>query len=115
MNGMLKNIVLDTETSLKNTEAFGDHRLYFDGPTDLLKAMTTGSLILHPGMEPHPPHQHPEEEFMLVTEGTGEIMVDGTTYHVGPGAMMYCAGNKMHGIKNTGAVPMTFYYHKWLA
>jgi hypothetical protein len=28
--------------------------------------MTAGSLRLKPGMEPHPPHTHPEEEFMLI-------------------------------------------------
>ena len=34
---------------------------------------------------------------------------------VGPGAIMYCAGNTIHGIINTGKVPMTFYWSKWLA
>jgi hypothetical protein len=29
--------------------------------------------------------------------------------------MMYCAGNTLHGITNTGNVPMTFYWSKWLA
>ena len=56
-------------------EEFGDARFYFEGRTDLLSAMTAGSLVLKPGILPHPPHQHPEEEFMLVTEGTGEILV----------------------------------------
>jgi hypothetical protein len=28
---------------------------------------------------------------------------------------MYCAGNVLHGILNTGKVPMTFYWSKWLA
>ena len=35
-------------------------------------------------------------------------------YDVGPGAMMYCAGNVIHGITNTGKVPLTFYWSKWL-
>jgi hypothetical protein len=29
--------------------------------------------------------------------------------------MMYCAGNVVHGITNTGKLPMTFYWSKWLA
>ena len=29
--------------------------------------------------------------------------------------MMYCAGNTVHGITNTGKVPLTFYWSKWLA
>jgi len=36
------------------------------------------------------------------------------TTQVGPGAMMYCAGNTVHGITNTGKVPLTFYWSKWL-
>ena len=114
MTNPLQNTVLTTETAKLEALSFGDLRVYFDGPTELLKAMTTGSVVLLPGEQPHPPHLHPEEEFMLVTEGTGEIFVDGTTHQVGSGAMMYCAANKLHGIKNTGSEPMTFFYHKWL-
>jgi hypothetical protein len=29
--------------------------------------------------------------------------------------MMYCAGNTLHGITNTGPAQMTFYWSKWLA
>ncbi len=96
-------------------EPFGDLRIYFDGPTDQLKAMTAGSLVLKPGMTPHPPHQHPEEEFMVITEGTGEISLEGRVTPVGPGSMMYCAAGRLHGIVNTGKVPLTFYFYKWRA
>lgn len=104
------------ETGAKLTkETFGDLRIYYDGPTDQLKAMTAGSLKLNPGATPHPPHKHPEEEFMLITEGTGEIKVEGKLTKVGPGTMMYCAANKLHGIVNTGKSPLLFYFWKWKA
>jgi mannose-6-phosphate isomerase-like protein (cupin superfamily) len=77
--------------------------------------MTAGSLLLKAGQSPHPPHQHPEEEFMVVTEGTGEISIDGKITKVGPGAMMYCGANKLHGIVNTGKKPLLFYFYKWKA
>jgi quercetin dioxygenase-like cupin family protein len=96
-------------------EPFGDLRIYYDGPTDQLKSMTAGSLRLNPGTEPHPPHKHPEEEFMLIAEGSGEIKVDGKLKKVGPGVMMYCAANKLHGIVNTGKSPLLFYFWKWKA
>ena len=51
---------------------------------------------------------------MIVASGTGEIICGGRTTQVGPGAMMYCAGNTVHGITNTGKVPLTFYWSKWL-
>jgi mannose-6-phosphate isomerase-like protein (cupin superfamily) len=104
------------EAAAKISKApFGDLRIYFDGPTDQLKSMTAGSLLLKAGQSPHPPHQHPEEEFMVVTEGTGEISIDGKITKVGPGAMMYCGANKLHGIVNTGKKPLLFYFYKWKA
>ena len=106
---------LDASGAKLQKEAFGDLRVYHDGPTDQLKWMTAGSLLLKAGMSPHPPHVHPEEEFMVITEGTGEINVAGKITKVGPGTMMYCAGNKSHGIVNTGKTPLLFYFYKWRA
>jgi len=103
-----------SESQAKLTrESFGDLRIYYEGPTDQIRSMTAGSLRLKPGMSPHPPHTHAEEEFMVITEGSGEIVVEGKTTRVGPGAMMYCAANKLHGIKNTGSVPLLFFFYKW--
>ncbi len=111
----LPNVTLSIDETKVVPDASGVLRFYFEGRTDLLSSMTAGSLLLNPGMSPHPPHQHPEEEFMVVTEGTGEIMCDGKTTQVGPGSMMYCAGNKLHSVENTGKVPLLFYFYKWLA
>jgi len=88
---------------------------HYNGPTDQLNGLCAGMCVLDPGSTPHPPHTHPEEEFMIVASGTGEIVCAGKTTQVGPGAVMYCAGNVEHGITNTGKVPMTFYWSKWLA
>ena len=89
--------------------------VHYNGPTDQLSAVSMGMAVLEPGGAPHEPHRHPEEEFMLVAAGTGEIVVDDVTTQVGPGAVMYCAGDTLHGIMNTGSVPMTFYWSKWMA
>ena len=109
----LPNVTMDEAKAKLTREPFGDLRIYFDGPTDQLKSMTAGSLRLKAGATPHPPHQHPEEEFMVITEGTGEITVDGKVSKVGPGTMMYCGGNALHGIVNTGKTPLLFYFYKW--
>jgi quercetin dioxygenase-like cupin family protein len=66
-------------------------------------------------MTPHPPHEHPEEEFMVVTEGTGEISLDGKVTLAGPGSIMYCGAGRLHGITNTGKTPLLFYFFKWKA
>jgi mannose-6-phosphate isomerase-like protein (cupin superfamily) len=89
--------------------------VHYNGPTDQLRGVCAGMAVLDPGARPHPPHRHLEEELLIVSEGQGEIECDGVTTQVGPGAIMYCASNTLHGIVNTGPVPMTFYWSKWLA
>jgi mannose-6-phosphate isomerase-like protein (cupin superfamily) len=89
--------------------------VHYNGPTDQLNGMCTGMAVLDPGPSPHPPHRHPEEEFLIVADGTGEIECDGKITQVGPGSILYCTGNVLHGIVNTGKVPLTFYWSKWLA
>ena len=88
--------------------------VHYNGPTDQLRGVCTGMAVLDPGASPHPPHRHPEEEFLIIADGTGEIDCDGKVTQVGPGAILYCAGNTLHGIVNTGKVPLTFYWSKWL-
>lgn len=111
----LHDEVVEAGKAKLTREAFGDLRVFFEGPTSQLKSMTAGSLLLKAGMEPHPPHQHPEEEIMIVTSGSGEILVGGKKVKVGPGSMMFCESNQLHGVKNTGSEPLLFYYCKWIA
>jgi mannose-6-phosphate isomerase-like protein (cupin superfamily) len=111
----LPNVTLSPANAKVTKEPFGELRIYFDGPTEQLKAMTAGSLRLNAGMTPHSPHEHPEEEFLLVTEGTGEISIDGNVMQASPGSMMYCAAGRLHGIVNTGKTPLLFYFYKWHA
>jgi mannose-6-phosphate isomerase-like protein (cupin superfamily) len=89
--------------------------MHYNGPTDQLSGLCVGMAVLSPGSSPHPPHRHAEEEFLIIASGDGEIYVEGKTTQVGPGAIMYVAGNTEHGICNTGTAPMTFYWSKWLA
>jgi quercetin dioxygenase-like cupin family protein len=111
----LPNATIDETKARLTREPFGDLRIYFEGSTEQIRSMTAGSLRLKPGMSPHPPHQHPEEEFLLVTEGTGEISLDGKVTKVANGSMMYCAAGRLHGITNTGKNPLLFYFYKWKA
>jgi mannose-6-phosphate isomerase-like protein (cupin superfamily) len=111
----IPNSTIGPDQAKLSKETFGDLRVYFEGPTDQVKSMTAGSLLLKPGMSPHPPHTHPEEEFMVITQGSGEISMDGKITKVGPGSMMYAASGRLHGIVNTGKTPLLFYYYKWQA
>ena len=110
-NGVIAYESLSAEGDAPGAAAY----VHYNGPTDQLTTMCTGMCVLEPGASPHPPHQHPEEEHLIIAVGTGEMVVDGVTTAVGPGAIMYCAANVSHGITNTGDTPMTFYWSKWVA
>ena len=85
-----------------------------DGETAGTRNFVVGQFRLKPGEEPHPIHQHPEEEIMIVTSGKGEISCDGKKTAVAPGSVMYTGPNAPHGIKNTGKDVLTFYFVKWI-
>jgi mannose-6-phosphate isomerase-like protein (cupin superfamily) len=112
--GHLPSLVVDPANAKHTHESYGDQSIYFDGSTEQLRTLTVGCLVLKAGMVPHPPHQHPEEEIMLVTDGAGEITVEAKAYPVAAGSMMYCAPNRLHGI-TAGAHGLTFYFYKWRA
>jgi quercetin dioxygenase-like cupin family protein len=86
----------------------------FNGPTEQLAALASGFVTLELGAQPHPPHRHPEEEIMIVGEGTGEFFIDGVTTQVKMGDMIFAEANVLHGVRNTGDTRMTFYFIKIL-
>jgi mannose-6-phosphate isomerase-like protein (cupin superfamily) len=70
-------------------------------------------VTLKPGQAPHPPHRHAEEEFMILAEGTGTWHLDGKEIPARNGDAVYAAPWIMHGLKNTGETPLTYYMVKW--
>lgn len=86
----------------------------FNGPTEQLAALASGLVTLEPGAQPHPPHRHPEEEIMIVGEGTGEFSIDGVATQVKTGDMVFAEANVLHGVRNTSQARMTFYFIKMM-
>jgi quercetin dioxygenase-like cupin family protein len=79
-----------------------------------LAALASGFVTLEMGAQPHPPHRHPEEEIMIVGEGTGEFFLNGVTTQVKTGDAIFAEGNVLHGVRNTGKTRMTFYFIKMM-
>ena len=87
----------------------------FNGPTGQLAALASGFVTLEPGAQPHPPHRHPEEEIMIVGEGSGEFFLNGVATPVKLGDAIFAEANVLHGVRNTGNTRMTFYFIKMMA
>jgi quercetin dioxygenase-like cupin family protein len=68
---------------------------------------------LNPGQEPHPPHRHPNEELVILREGTVEALVNGDWKRLGPGSVIFNASNQLHGLRNVGTVPAIYHVINW--
>lgn len=93
--------------------ARGETRKVLQAPTATLDELECHITTLNPGETAHPPHQHPDEELIIVKEGTVESLVNGELKTVGPGSVIFQAANQMHSIRNAGDTPATYHVIKW--
>jgi XRE family transcriptional regulator, regulator of sulfur utilization len=105
--------VFDWNTVAAKPTKVGAVRQFFRSPTATLDELECHVTTLNPGEVPHPPHQHPDEELIIVKEGTIRAFVSGQTKTVGPGSIVFQASNQLHGLKNEGTVPATYYVIRW--
>ena len=91
----------------------GESRKFFRAPTATLDELECHVTTLNPGEMAHPLHQHPDEELIIIKEGTVEALVNGELKRVGPGSVIFQASNQLHSIKNVGDTPATYHVIKW--
>jgi quercetin dioxygenase-like cupin family protein len=91
----------------------GAVRSFFKAPTTTLDELELHVTTLNPGKTSHPPHQHPNEELVIIKEGTVEVLVNGEWKTAGPGSVIFNASNQLHGIRNAGTVPATYHVINW--
>jgi XRE family transcriptional regulator, regulator of sulfur utilization len=84
-------------------------------PTATLDQLEFHITTLPPGRTSHAPHRHPNEEIIIIKEGTVEALVEGVERRLGPGSFIFQASNHLHGIKNVGDTPATYYVINWHA
>jgi mannose-6-phosphate isomerase-like protein (cupin superfamily) len=93
--------------------ASGCTRPFFHGSTAQLQELACHATTLKPGLDPHPPHQHPEEELYVIQEGTVDVLISGQHRQLGAGSVVFAAANEPHGIRNAGSTPATYLVIKW--
>ncbi|HEY8548413.1 MAG TPA: cupin domain-containing protein [Vicinamibacterales bacterium] len=88
-------------------------RSVFRAPTATLDELEYHITTLNPGQSPHPPHQHANEEVIVVKEGTVEAYVNGAWTPVTTGSLIFFASNQPHTVRNTGTAPATYHVINW--
>jgi len=98
--------------SAKPTEV-GSVRSFFKTRTATLEELEVHVTTLDPGKSPHPPHQHPNEEMVIVRQGTVDVLVNGEWKRVGPGSVIFFASNQLHGLRNVGTEQAIYHVINW--
>ena len=101
--------VFDWNQLVAKPTKIGARREVFDAPTATLGNLECHITTVNPGEAPHAPHRHPDEELIVIKEGTLEVMVNGVTRQAGPGSLVFFAANDFHGMRNAGAASATYY------
>src|SRR5437762_8903445 len=110
---VLGSAVLDWNSISSKETPVGSVRQFFKSPTATLDELELHVTTLNPGQASHPPHQHANEELVIVKEGTVEALVNGEWKKVGPGSVIFNASNQLHGIRNAGSGPATYHVINW--
>jgi mannose-6-phosphate isomerase-like protein (cupin superfamily) len=84
-------------------------------PSQGASSVLTAELTFLAGKQLQPPHQHADEEFQYIIEGSGTWSLNGQEFPLKAGDLMYSKPMDWHGIRNSGDVPMRFFVFKWKA
>jgi quercetin dioxygenase-like cupin family protein len=91
----------------------GTYAQVMRGPTATLDELELHVTTLNPATSSHPPHTHPNEELVIIREGTVEVLSDGQWKKVGPGGVIFNASNSPHALRNIGTGKAVYHVINW--
>jgi quercetin dioxygenase-like cupin family protein len=100
------------ELTATKTEV-GERRDVVRQRTRTLDQLEMHITTLNPHTASHPPHTHPNEEMVIVKDGTLLAHVNGKEIAVGAGGVLFFASMQPHAVQNTGDTPATYYVVNW--
>ncbi len=106
---VMGSTVFDWNSMTEKANATGSVRTLCSTPTATLLNLEMHVTTLNPGMSPHPPHKHPNEELIIIRQGTVETLSNGEWIRVGPGSVIFNASPQLHGFRNVGTEPAVYH------
>ena len=109
----LESGVFDWNTLTVTATRTGQRRNVFDAPTGTLDKLHGHITTLNPGENTGALHRHPQEELVIIKEGTIEVNIDGRKQVAGPGSIIFFAVNENENMTNVGKTPATYLVLQW--
>jgi quercetin dioxygenase-like cupin family protein len=91
----------------------GELRTVVRQPTRTLDELEMHITTLNPHTASHQPHTHPNEEMVIVKEGTLQAHVNGKEIVVPAGSVLFFASMQPHAVQNIGDTAATYYVINW--
>jgi mannose-6-phosphate isomerase-like protein (cupin superfamily) len=105
--GLRSRVVSRDEAQLLQAD-WGRMRIYFRGQTHGSKDVLTAVAVVQPGKAVHRAHRHAEEEYLILTEGSGTWSLGSKQFPAKRGDILYTEPWVYHGVTNTGDSPLVF-------
>lgn len=105
--------VWDWNAKVAKPNNFGSMWQVFRGPTATLEELEIHVSTLNAGNNSHSAHKHPNEELVIIKEGTVETLSHGEWKRLGPGSIIFNASNEMHELRNVGTTPAVYHVVNW--
>jgi XRE family transcriptional regulator, regulator of sulfur utilization len=112
-SGLMGSRAVDWNAVQVSQDGTKSVRQFFKAPTATLAELEVHVTTLPAGELSHAPHKHPNEELVIVKEGTVEVLVDGRLQRVGPGSVIFNASNQLHSLRNVGNSAATYHVINW--
>jgi quercetin dioxygenase-like cupin family protein len=107
--GRLGSTVFRWEDLVVKPTGVGERRDVARQPSGTLAEFECHISTLNPNLASHPPHTHPQEELIILRDGTLDVHINGKETRVGPGSLFFFAANNPHAVQNRGDKPATYF------
>lgn len=110
---LMKSAIFQWESVPATPTSVGAVRRFFRSPTATLDELEFHVTTLNPGQSSHAPHQHPNEELIIVKEGTVDAFSNGAWKPASTGSIIFNASNELHAVRNPGPSSATYFVVNW--
>ena len=105
----LTSAAIEWSSLASKTNGTGSSRKFFEGSTANFESLECHASTLNPGATNHVILTRPNDEVIIVKEGTIEAFVGDKWVRVGPGSVIFNAANVPQSMRNPGDIPATYH------